>query len=169
MSECPQVSTDSLINDWEKIIIATPKALLEQRAVMGQFSTPKRSLKQSPELTQRCRKVSITSDMDGSPLIQKKLFKQISPVKGRPRVSSVCPSEITRRVIKTAGRRSTSQGARGRKSGKNARTTTTTLSGQLSIRDILRREKDKEGECVPENIPSSSVASTREVDDGFEN
>ena len=136
---------------------------------MGQPLTPKRSQKQSPEFTQRCRKISLTSDMDGSPVVQKKIAKPSSPAKGRLRVSSLCPSEITRRVIKTAGRRSTSQGARGRISGKNAGTTITTFSGQMSIREMLRNEEDKKRECVPDNSSSSGVAFTREVDDGLEN
>ena len=102
-------------------------------------------------------------------IIQKKIVKSNCPVKGRPRVSSVCPSEITRRVFKTAGRRSTSQGARGRKSGKNAGSTITTLSGQMSIREMLRNEEDKKRECVPDDSSSSGVAFTREVDDGHEN
>ena len=38
-----------------------------------------------------------------------------------------------------------------------------------SAKEMLGREEDKKGECVPKYNSSSGVTFTREVDDGCEN
>ena len=62
-----------LIVQLERVVLGTPAAVLNQRGVDGP-PTPKRNINRSPVSPARHRKVSISEDCQGSPLLRKKVI-----------------------------------------------------------------------------------------------
>ena len=144
---------------FSRILLNTPRSVLEQRGADSTMAAPKRLINVSPDERTRHRKISITMDDVGSPTLRKKFNQGASAGAEsdrnqdvqRPRASSSSTSEVVRRKIYKAARRGKSFDTKGKKKRKDNQAESL-KDGQQSIRDHF--------ESMKRNLDISNVSGT---------
>ena len=148
-----------LHRQFSRILLNTPRSVLEQRGADSTMAAPKRLINVSPDERTRHRKISITMDDVGSPTLRKKFNQGVSAGAEsdrnqdvqRPRASSSSTSEVVRRKIYKAARRGKSFDTKGKKKRKDNQAESL-KDGQQSIRDHF--------ESMKRNLDISNVSGT---------